>query len=252
MIWTFVLTAVIVIPVIGLLWYIVRRFRDVPGNDAPYKPDWSESTSLEVVWWAIPIVIVGILSVVTAKDTFALTRPPEKLSTKPVTIQVTSLNWKWLFQYPGQKVATVNYCYIPTNQAVQFVLTSDAPMNSFWVPRLGGQEYTMPGMAMRLWLQADKPDVYFGSGANFTGHGFAHMRFHVVAVPRAQFDNWVKQVKSSSPPLTELGLTELRKPGLTGQLTYSSYPPNSFTKMIMKDGGMYMAHDRGILDTTTF
>ncbi|MCL6446225.1 MAG: cytochrome c oxidase subunit II, partial [Alicyclobacillus sp.] len=139
------LVIIIVVPVILLLWYIVRRYRDVPGNTAPYQPEWSESTKLEVVWWAIPIVIVAILSAETARDTFALTRPPEQNGT-PLTVQVTSLDYKWLFQYPDQNVATVNYCMIPTNRTIQFILTSNSPMNSFWVPQLGGQEYTMPGM----------------------------------------------------------------------------------------------------------
>ncbi|MCL6593543.1 MAG: cytochrome c oxidase subunit II, partial [Alicyclobacillus sp.] len=190
---SFALVMIVVIPVLILLFYIVWRYRDRPDNKAPYKPEWSESKALETVWWAIPIVIVGVLGFYTGKTTFALVQPPET-DTQPLTVQVTSLDWKWLFQYPGQNVATVNYVEIPVGVPIQFELTADAPMNSFWVPQLGGQEYTMPGMAMRLWLQADKPGTYYGTGANFTGEGFAHMQFQVVAVPQAQFDAWVKQV----------------------------------------------------------
>lgn len=242
-----VLTAIVVIPVILLLWYILTKYRDRPDNTADYEPEWSESTTLEVIWWAIPIVIIGVLGAFTARDTFALTRPPERNAT-PLTIQVTSLDWKWLFQYPGQQVATVNYCYIPVGRPIQFVLTSNAPINSFWVPRLGGQEYTMPGMAMRLWLQADKPGKYFGSGANFTGHGFAHMTFSVRAVPQRQFNGWVQQVKHTSPALTEAGYNKLVQPSIVREMSFSSYPPDSFKRIIMKDGGMYMKHDMSVLD----
>jgi cytochrome o ubiquinol oxidase subunit 2/cytochrome aa3-600 menaquinol oxidase subunit 2 len=219
--------------------YIVVRFRDKPENAAPYKPDWADSKALEIVWWGIPIVIVGVLGVYTGKSTFHLTQPPETGVT-PITIQVTSLDWKWLFQYPGQKIATVNYVEIPTGVPVQFELTADAPMNSFWVPQLGGQEYTMPGMAMRLWLQADQTGTYYGTGANFTGQGFAHMSFHVIAKPQSEFDSWVNEVKSGSPALTMAGYEELKKPGVIGALSYSSFPDGLFNSTIWTDGGRYM------------
>ncbi|CAM3846109.1 cytochrome c oxidase subunit II [Alicyclobacillus pomorum] len=242
-----VLVTIVIVPVFVLLWYIVRRYRDVPGNDAPYRPEFSESRTLEIVWWGVPILIIGILAVFTARDTFALTKPPER-SAPPLTVQVTSLDWKWLFQYPGQKIATVNYCYIPTNRPIQFILTANAPMNSFWVPQLGGQEYTMPGMAMQLWLQADKPGVYHGRGAQFTGKGFAHMTFDVTATSQAQFDAWAKQIQKTAPALTEAGYTNLAHPGLVGKMSFSSYPPNIFHDVIMKEGGMYMKHDKAVLE----
>lgn len=234
-----ILVLVVVVPVLALLAFIVWRYRDKPGNHAPYKPEWSESRVLEFVWWGIPIVIVGVLSIYTAKTTFALARPPES-NVKPLTIQVTSLNWKWLFQYPDQHIATVNYCEIPTGVPVQFVLTSDAPMNSFWVPQLGGQEYTMPGMAMRLWLQADQPGTYYGHGANFTGKGFAHMSFQVIAKPQSEFDKWVEQVKTNSPALTLAGYEELKKPGVMGTASFSSFPPGLFENVVWVNGGRYM------------
>jgi cytochrome aa3-600 menaquinol oxidase subunit 2 len=234
-----ILVLIVIIPVFVLLAFIVTRYRDRPDNKAPYQPEWSESNLLEVVWWGIPIVIIGVLSWYTAKTTFALVEPPEK-NAKPITIEVTSLDWKWLFQYPGQKVATVNYCVIPTGVPVNFELTSDAPMNSFWVPQLGGQEYTMPGMAMRLWLQADKPGTYFGTGANFTGKGFAHMSFQVVAKPQDQFNQWVKQVKSTAPALTMTGYEKLKQPGTMGTESYSSFPSGLFDKTVWMYGGRYM------------
>lgn len=236
-----ILVAIVIIPVLILLVYIVWRYRDKPGNNAPYDPKWSDSKKLEVVWWGIPIVIIGILGVFTAKTTFALVKPPaESKQVQPITIQVTSLDWKWLFQYPGQGVATVNYAEIPVGVPVQFELTADAPMNSFWVPQLGGQEYTMPGMAMRLWLEADREGTYYGHGANFTGAGFAHMNFNVIATSDTKFNAWVKQVKTSSPALTKAGYNTLRQPSVIETKSYSSFPPTLFNDTIWAEGGKYM------------
>jgi cytochrome aa3-600 menaquinol oxidase subunit II len=234
-----ILVTIVVVPVIVLLWFIVARYRDTPDNKAPYRPEWSESRILEIVWWGIPIVIIGILGSFTVRDTFALVKPPEK-NVAPLTIEVTSLNWKWLFQYPDQNIATVNYCQIPTNRPIEFVLTSNAPMNSFWVPQLGGQEYTMPGMAMRLWLQANKPGVYYGMGANFSGEGYAHMRFNVIASSDDSFNQWVQRVKHTAPALTREGYDDLVRPSVVKEMSFSSYPPGIFRETVQQDGGMYV------------
>lgn len=235
-----VLVAIVIIPVIALLVFIVYRYRDKPGNKAPYTPEWSESKWLEIIWWGIPVVIIAILATVTVKETFNLTKPP-KNSGEPITIQVTSLDWKWMFTYPDQKIATVNYVEIPAGRPVQFVLTSDAPINSFWVPALGGQEYTMPGMALRLWLQADQTGTFVGKGANFSGKGFTHMSFNVVSKSEADFNKWVKNVKKTSPELTTQGYANLKKPSvLDNTKTFSSYPDGLYMDIVMKDGGKYM------------
>ncbi len=235
-----ILCLIVIVPVLILLGVFVVRYRDKEGNKAPYKPEWSESKVLEFIWWGVPIIIIGILGTATARGTFKLTKPPEN-NVKPITVQVISLDWKWLFQYPGQGVATVNKAVIPTGVPIQFQLTSDAPMNSFWVPQLGGQEFTMPGMAMRLWLQADNPGNYYGHGANFTGRGFAFMNFTVKAESLSQFDSWVKKVKSTSPALTMGGWDKLKKPGITNVAYYSSFPKNLFNNTIWADGGRYMS-----------
>jgi len=242
-----ILIAIIVVPVIALIFYVVWKYRERPTSTAPYDPEWSESRRLEIIWWGVPIVIIGILGTVTARDTFALVRPPERSAT-PVTVEVTSLDWKWLFQYPEAKVATVNYCVIPTNRPIQFILTAHAPMNSFWVPQLGGQEYTMPGMAMRLWLQADRAGDYYGHGANFTGAGYAHMTFHVLARSPDRYQAWLRHVKTTAPPLTESGYRQLVKPGLVATQQYSSYPHHLFERILQKQGGMYMKRDLTIID----
>lgn len=243
-----ILCAVIIIPVLAIFIYILVRYKDRPGNKSPYQPEWEDSKLLEIVWWGIPVIIIAILGIYTAKITLNLTKPPIK-DVKPVVVQVTSLDWKWLFTYPGQKVATVNYAVIPAGVPIQFVLTSDAPMNSFWVPQLGGQEYSMPGMSMGLWLQADKPGEYFGSGANFTGRGFAHMQFKVRAVSQADFNKWAAGLKKSSPALTKAGYTDLSKPGNVTELSFSSYPKNLYENIVNKNGGIYFHHMNHMGDT---
>lgn len=244
-----ILVLIVVIPVIVLLSYITRRFRDTPTNTAPYRPEWSESKLLEIIWWGVPVLIVGVLGAYTVYDTFALVRPPER-SITPLTVEVTSLNWKWLFQYPEQGIATVNECDIPANRPIQFILTANSPMNAFWVPQLGGQEYAMPGMAMRLWLQADKPGIFYGHGGNFTGRGYAKMDFHVVARPQSDFDWWVSQIKKNSQPLTQTGFQQLlNQQNNMPTVFYSSYPPGSFERMISHQGGMYMQRDITIIDS---
>ena len=236
-----ILVAIVIIPVLVIMAYIVYRYRDKPDNKAPYMPHWEHNSKLEMVWWGIPILIIAILGYETAKTTFSLTKPPvESAHIKPITIQVTSMDWKWMFQYPDQKIATVNYVKIPAGVPIQFEVTADAPMNSFWIPQLGGQEYAMPGMAMRLWLQADKPGIYDGRGANFTGKGFAHMDFKVEAQTEADFNAWVKEVKSSSPALTMDGYNELKKPGTAETASFSSFPEGLFLETVDKNGGKYM------------
>jgi cytochrome aa3-600 menaquinol oxidase subunit 2 len=245
-----ILCAVVIIPVLGIFVYITIRFRDKPDNTAPYQPEWADSKVLEVIWWGIPIVIIAILGVFTAKTTLNLTKPPVQ-DVKPIVVQVTSLDWKWMFTYPDKKIATVNYAEIPAGVPVQFILTSDAPMNSFWIPQLGGQEYTMPGMSMGLWLQADKVGEYFGSGANFTGKGFAHMQFRVKAVKQSDFNNWADHIKKSSPVLTQTGYITLSKPSVEKELSFSSYPKGLFEGIVNKNGGKYYHHMNNMGDSNS-
>ncbi len=241
------LCMIIVIPVIILLFVIVAKYRDRPNRKAAYQPEWSESSKLELVWWSIPIIIIIILGTFTTRSIFHLQHPPTAASTSngtttkaPLTIEVTSLAWKWVFMYPDQGVATVNTLDIPTDRPVQFLLTSDGPMNTLWIPALGGQEMTMPGMAMRLWLQADKEGTYIGKGGNFSGKGFTQMAFKVHAVDENTFNKWVSSVKGSSPKMTQATWNNLTKQSVVGISTYSSFPKSIYNKTIMQDGGKYM------------
>ncbi|MFC5470308.1 ubiquinol oxidase subunit II [Cohnella suwonensis] len=238
------LCLVVLIPVLVLTFYIVWKYRHdrKSAKAAKYDPEWEHSTKLETIWWGIPIVIIAILAAVTINYSYKLEpSKPLEHEAKPIVIQVTSLDWKWLFQYPEQGIATVNYLQFPEDVPVEFRLTSDAPMNSFWIPQLGGQIYTMSGMEMKLHLIADEPGDYMGMGANFSGKDFGKMNFTAKASSRQEFDDWVASVKASSPALTDEGYNELSKPGVSEVTTYSSIPEGLFERIVHK----YGAHEHG-------
>ncbi|MCZ8519801.1 MULTISPECIES: ubiquinol oxidase subunit II [Paenibacillus] len=240
------LCAVILFPVLGLTAYIVWKYREREGSTAAYQPNFSHSTKLEVIWWGIPIVIIIILAVVTARYTYALEpSKPIESEKKAITIQATSLDWKWLFTYPEQGIATVNYLQIPEDVPVKFELTSDAPMNSFWIPQLGGQMYTMSGMGMTLFLQADHPGRYYGSGANFSGEHFGDMKFYVDAKSQTEFDAWVKEVKASPAKLTNESYEKLAEKGTSPVAVFSSFPEGLFQRIVTKyaPGGHAHGHE---------
>lgn len=237
------LCLIVVVPVLIMTFVIVWRYRDNKSNKAKYKPEWEHNSKLEAVWWGIPILIIVTLAVITVKYTHMLEPSKPLASDKPpLTIQVTSLDWKWLFYYPEQGIATVNYIQFPEDVPIRFLLTSDAPMNSFWIPQLGGQIYTMSGMAMTLHLQADEPGQYYGSGANFSGKDFASMNFIAEATSQEQFDKWVSGIKGSSPALTEDGYRKLASPGVADVQSYSSFPAGLFEQTVTKYAG---GHNHG-------
>lgn len=238
---TAIAMGVVILFVLILFAVTLWRFRDRPGNRAPYSPDWGESRRLEFALFAIPVLIVAFIAVPTVQQTFALDRlPPAK---DPLIIDVTSLDYKWLFQYPGQGIATVNYIDIPTGVPVLFELTANSPMNTFWIPQLGGMEYTMPGRVLPLYLQADRVGVYRGSSANFSGVGFVHMVFAVKAVTPGEFSTWVAGVRHTSPRMTMQDYRRLVAVGTAGQESFSAYPADTFpgtSHGFTLQGGMYL------------
>ncbi|MFC5647675.1 ubiquinol oxidase subunit II [Paenibacillus solisilvae] len=239
-----VLCCIVIIPVLILTAIIVWRYRDRKDRKAAYTPRWEHSMRLEAIWWGIPIVIILMLAVITVKGTYAL-EPSKPLESeqKPLTIQVTSLNWKWLFQYPEQGIATVNELKIPQGVPVRFEITADSPMNSFWIPQLGGQMYAMSGMAMTLYLQADEQGTYWGSGANFTGTHFADMYFDVEATSQESFDRWVEGIKDGSPALTLDGYMQLAEPSVSQVQAFSSLPEGLFEMTVTKYAS---SHNHGL------
>lgn len=242
-----ILTAIVIVPVTILTFVIVWRYRDKPGRKAKYDPDFNHSTKLETIWWGIPIIVIAVLGIVTVRYTYALEPSVAIQSQKePITIQVASMDWKWLFMYPDEGIASVNSITIPEDTPVRFELTSDAPMNSFWVPELGGQIYTMSGMAMTLYLQADHQGTFFGSGANFSGEHFSQMRFDVNAVSDEQYQTWVNKVKTESKPMSMETYQSLTVPGTADKQTFSAFPEGLFQQLVTKylPGGLAGAKDR--------
>lgn len=238
MVFTFLLGMIIVIPVFAMTFYIAWKYR--AGNTkAKYRPDWDHSKKAEIVWWGVPLVLILVLSVVTWKSSHDLD-PYKALasSAEPVEIQVVALEWKWLFIYPEQNIATVNYLQIPEDRPINFKITADAPMNSFWIPKLGGQVYAMAGMQTKLHLMADKPGVFRGSSANISGKGFAGMNFEVRASSETDFQTWINGIKRSPNALTAQEYAKLEKPTEDHTVTYyRSHDAALYDSIMMK----YMA-----------
>jgi cytochrome o ubiquinol oxidase subunit II len=230
---TVVMLAVI-IPVIVLTLGFAWWFR--AGNTkAQYLPDWEYSGPIELIVWSIPALVVVFLGGMAWISTHDLDppRPLASATARPIDIQVVSLDWKWLFIYPEQGVASVNRLVVPAGAPLHFSITSSGVMNSFFVPQLGSQIYAMAGMTTQLFLQADKPGTYGGRSVQFSGDGFSDMRFDVVALEPAAFDDWVKQTKAAGGTLDPGSYTTLARPGMVAQpSTYGTVASGLFESAI--------------------
>src|SRR5262249_53943364 len=193
----------IVIPVIIATLVIAFRFR-ASNKRAPYWPTFTHSGRIELITWSIPALVIFFLGGVAWTSSFLLD-PARPLASrvKPLEIQVVSLDWKWLFIYPEQRIASINRLVVPAGVPLHLRLTSASVWNVFWVPQLGSMLYCMHGMAGTLYLQADHPGVYAGSSAMISGDGFADMRFDTVAVASDEFTKWVSDTHSAGPALDE-------------------------------------------------
>jgi len=223
---------VVVLPVIVLTLAFAWRYR-ASNRRAAYRPDWSYSGYIELVTWSIPTMVVLLLGAVAWIGSHQLD-PAVSLQSgaKPIRIEVVSLDWKWLFIYPDQQVAAVNELEIPTGVPVEFVLTSGSVMNSFFVPQLGSQIYTMPGMTTRLNLLAERAGDYPGLSANFSGDGFSDMRFLVHAVPAAEFNSWLEHTREAGAILDAAAYTRLARPDINSSQTYGGVDPQLFERIV--------------------
>lgn len=195
------LMLIVVLPAIFMALYFFWKYHETQG--AEYRPKWDHSTKIEWVVWTVPIIIIVILAVITWISSHRLDpyRPLEH-EKPPVNIQVISLDWKWLFIYPDYGVATVSEIAFPVDTPVAFKVTSDTVMNSFFIPRLGSQIYTMAGMKTQLNLIADTPGRYKGISSGYSGHGFSDMKFTAIATETDdEFEKWIQTVKSSGKQL---------------------------------------------------
>ena len=195
------LMMIVVIPVFILTGFIVWKYR-ASNKKADYQPDWNHSTLAEIIWWGIPCIIIAILTFLNTKGCYELDPfKPLVSEKKAIKIQVVALNWKWLFIYPDQNIATVNFIQVPVDTPIQFIITADAPMNSFWIPQLGGQIFAMPAMKTELYLIANEKGDYRGVSANLSGKGFSGMVFITRASSEDEFDAWIKDVQNSKDSL---------------------------------------------------
>ena len=223
----------IVIPTILAILGVAYWYRS-SNRRARYMPDFVYSGRLELLVWSIPamtVLLVGGVAWVGAHDLDP--HKPITSAVKPVMVQVVSLDWKWLFIYPDQGIASVNQLTIPVGTPVSFELTSSGVMNSFFVPQLGSQIYTMAGMTTRLHLQADHPGTYRGLSAQFSGDGFADMHFNVEAVPAETFARWVDATRGTGPLLDAQAYADLAKPSsAVAPFTYRAVAPNLFNDIL--------------------
>ena len=222
-IWISIATmAIVVIAVFGLLVYVLVKYR-ASKQDADYEPPHIEGNPIvEGIIVGIPVIIIIFLSIVTVKSTYEVEATPKGYEDQePLVVYASSSDWKWHFSYPEENIETVNYLYIPTDRALEFRLYSYGPITSFWIPQLGGQKYAMSDMVTTLHLAAEVPGDYMGRNSNFSGKGFAENIFNVKAMPEAEFNEWVSDVKATADPLTEEHFEELLEPGHLGQLTFS-------------------------------
>lgn len=217
------LMLIIIIPVIVLTFLFAWRYR-ASNKEAKYEPDWHHSTSLEVVIWAAPLVIIIALGAITWVSTHLLDpyRPLERLDAnrpipkdvKPLEVRAVALDWKWLFFYPEYGVATVNELAAPVDRPINFRLTSSSVMNSFYIPALAGMIYAMPGMETKLHAVINKAGNFEGFSANYSGAGFSDMRFRFHGLDQPGFDAWIKQAKDAGETLDRAVYTELEQPSI--------------------------------------
>jgi cytochrome o ubiquinol oxidase subunit 2 len=243
------LSALVVLPVFVLL--IVFSFRYREGNDrAKYKPDFKENKVLETVWWGVPMLIIGVLAVATYVTSHSL--DPYKAiesSRQPLEVQVVTLQWKWLFIYPEYSLATLNHMPVEVGRPVHFTLTADAPMSSFWIPKLGSQVYTMKGMQSELNLVADTVGEYKGYTTNINGEGYSDMVFTVRARSSGDFTKWLAAASEAPATLDAVTYKTLAQPNtITTERTFRLADPSLFSTIVHEsmstedESGLHGAH----------
>lgn len=236
------LMLIIIIPVLAMIVIFAWRYR-ASNRKATYTPDWDHSTKFELVIWAAPLLIVICLGALTWVGTHLLDpyRPLDRLSAtqampegeEPLRIEVVSLDWKWLFIYPEQGIATVNELVIPTNREIEFKLTSSSVMNAFYIPAMAGMIYSMPGMETTLHGVFNHDGEYQGMGSHYSGAGFSGMRFKAHAVDQAGFDSYIADAKTKGGMLDRPAYLDLEQPTQNVKpMTYGDVDPELFDRVV--------------------
>ena len=236
---SFLVMMIVVVPVILMTIFFSVKYR--ANNDkADYEPNWEHSNKIELVVWTVPLIIIIVLGIITYKTSFSLDpRQPLESDKQVMRVQVVALDWKWLFIYPEQEIATVNELAIPVDTPIEFLITSDTVMNSFFVPQLGSMIYAMAGMENQLYLKADEEGTFRGLSANYSGFGFSGMKFDTKSLNEQDFNAWVNEVKSSPNTLTKEAYETLSIKTKDHPIEkYSSVNPLMFNRIIERYTGV--------------
>lgn len=238
----------VVIPTMIMTVVFARKYRHgTKEGKIVYTPDWDHSNKIEWFAWGVPIAIIAVLATATYITTHSMDPRKPIGDEPPLKIQVVALNWKWLFIYPEEQIAVVNEVAFPVNKPVEFLITSDATMNSFFIPQLGSQLYAMSGMENRLNLMASEAGEYKGISSNYSGYGFAGMKFKALAKPQAEYEAWLEQVRAEGTPLTDEGYVKLRADSRNNPVAYyNDVNPLLFKNIIDKYVGVedgYASHN---------
>jgi len=223
----------IVVPTIAATLAFAWWFR-ASNTRAIYLPNFEYSGRIELIVWSIPLLTIILLGGVAWIGSHDLD-PAKPLASKtpPLEVQVVSLDWKWLFIYPSQGVASVNQLVVPAGVPLHFSLTSASVMNAFFIPQLGSMIYTMNGMTTQLNLQADAPGTFLGQSSHYSGDGFSGMHFEVRAVPSEQFDAWIEDTRKTGPTLDAASYVELTKQSMnTSPFTYRAADATLFQQIV--------------------
>lgn len=240
--WLMIISAlvmlIVVVPVTIMgVWFPIRYARG--KRLEKYSPDWQHSNKVEAVVWTIPILIILVLGAITYYTSYSLDpRKPIESDKPTLVVQVVAMDWKWLFIYPEQGIAAVNELAIPLDTPVEFLVTSDTVMNSFFIPQLGTQIYAMSGMENRVHLMADEAGEYRGFSANYSGFGFSGMKFTTIATDEQGFNAWLDKVRSAPEVLDDGRFNQLREKSRdVAPMHFASVNPLLFSDIIDQYAG---------------
>ncbi|XBC40658.1 MAG: ubiquinol oxidase subunit II [Buchnera aphidicola (Nurudea yanoniella)] len=233
----FITMLFIIVPVFFMTFLFFIKYRESNLN-VHYRPNWSHSSVIELLIWGFPVIIIVFLSILSWKSTHDLDPRKHIVSDfSPIKINVISLDWKWLFIYPNEKIATINELVFPMNTPIIFELTSNSVMNSFFIPALGSQIYTMAGMHTTLNLIANKFGIYKGISANYSGKGFSNMKFKTVVTPDiSSFKRWINKVQCSKNYLNSmLRFKEIAIPNENSIIQYYSNVKKDLFNIVIRN-----------------
>jgi cytochrome o ubiquinol oxidase subunit 2 len=248
------LMLLVIVPVMALIVFFAWRYR-ASNKQARYEPDWDHSIGLELVIWAVPLLIIVCLGAVTWMGTHLLdpyrqldriaAGQPVPETAKPLEVEVVALDWKWLFIYPEQGIATVNELAAPVDRPIHFRITASSVMNSFYIPALAGQIYAMPAMQTQLHAVINQPGRYQGFSANYSGAGFSGMRFAFLGLSEGDFEGWIAKAKEAGRMLDRAAYLDLERPSENVPVRrYSGAEPKLFDairELCVEPGKMCMS-----------